>query len=106
MAKYLWIVSYTEAGAQGLLTEGGTKRRTTVDHLVKAAGGTLEAFYYAFGGDDCYVIADLPDDESAAAISLVVAASGGARLKTITLLTPKQMDDAAKRSVDYRPPGA
>ena len=52
------------------------------------------------------MIVDLPDNEAAAAIALSVNAAGGVSAKTIVLLTPEQVDEAAKRSVDYRPPGA
>jgi uncharacterized protein with GYD domain len=106
MAKYLWQVSYTTEGVRGLLKEGGTRRRALVEQLVKEAGGNLEAFYYAFGEDDAYVIADLPNDATASAISLTVAASGGAHLKTVKLLLPEEIDDATQISVAYRPPGA
>jgi uncharacterized protein with GYD domain len=54
------------------------------------------------------VIVDLPDNEAAAAVALAVDAAGGATTTTTVRLTPEQIDDAAKRSieaVDYRPPG-
>jgi hypothetical protein len=35
-----------------------------------------------------------------------VGASGAASVKTITLLTPEEIDQAAQKSVEYRPPGA
>ena len=69
-------------------------------------GGTLESFYFAFGDEDAYVVVDLPDNESAAAVALTVNAAGGATTKTIVLLTPDEVDAAARRSVEYRPPGA
>ena len=69
-------------------------------------GGTLEAFYFAFGDIDAYVIVDVPDTEVATAVALAVNASGGATVKTVVLLTPEEVDAAAQRSVDYRPPGA
>ena len=70
------------------------------------AGGRLDTFYFAFGDRDAYVVLDLPDNESAAAIALAVNAAGGATAKTTVLLTPDEVDAAAKRSVDYRAPGA
>jgi uncharacterized protein with GYD domain len=51
------------------------------------------------------VIVDLPGPESAAAVALTVNASGAATVRTVVLLTPDDADAAAKRSVDYRPPG-
>ena len=51
-------------------------------------------------------IADLPDTASAAAASLNVGASGAASCTTSELLTAAQVDDIAKRRIDYRAPGA
>jgi uncharacterized protein with GYD domain len=52
-----------------------------------------------------YVVADLPDDESAAAVAFTVSASGGATTSTVKLLTVEQADAALGLSVDYVPPG-
>ena len=106
MPKYLFEASYSVTGTQGLQKEGGTKRRAALEQLAKGVGGTLEAFYFAFGDTDAFIIADLPDAATAAAISLTVGASGAASVKTTVLLTPEEMDAAAKKSIDYRPPGA
>ena len=106
MARYLWKVSYSQEGAKGLLKEGGSARRDVVDGLVKGVGGTLESFYFALGEDDAFVIADVPELTDLAAVSLTVAAAGGARVQSIQLLTPEEVDAAAQKSVSYRPPGA
>ena len=106
MAKYLWQVAYTTQGAQGLQKEGGSARRSAVQRLVEQAGGKLESFYFALGESDVYAIADIPDAKTAAAVSLAVNAAGAARLHTVVLVTPEEMDAAAKKAVDYRPPGA
>ena len=76
MPKYLFRVSYTADGMRGLLMDGSTKRREVVEEAAKSVGGAIESFYYAFGKDDAIVIAEAPDDASAAAISLVVGAAG------------------------------
>ena len=52
------------------------------------------------------MIVELPDNESATAVALTVNASGGAAVRTVVLLTPDEVDAAAKRSVEYRPPHA
>jgi uncharacterized protein with GYD domain len=106
MPKYLWQASYTSDGVKGVLQDGGTGRRAAIQKLAEGLGGRLEAFYFAFGSDDVIVIADLPDQKSAAALGLAVNADGRTRLKTVVLLTPEEIDQAAKMSVDYRPPGA
>ena len=105
MAKYLLHASYTEAGLKGLLKEGGSKRREAVEQAVKGLGGTVETFYYAFGDTDSFVIADLPDNVSSTALSLIVNSGGMVTVKTTVLITPQEVDQATKKSVDYRPPG-
>jgi uncharacterized protein with GYD domain len=105
MPKYLAHASYTVEGLKGLLKDGGTKRREAVEQLAKGLGGTVEAFYYAFGDDDLFVIFDLPDNVSATIGSMVVNASGAAKIKMTVLLTPEEVDEATKKSVDYIPPG-
>ena len=105
MAQYLIQGSYTVEGLRGLLREGGTKRRAAVAELVQGLGGTLEVFYYAYGGDDFFIIASMPDSVTATAVSLVVNATGAVPLKTIVLIMPEEVDAAVQQTVTYRPPG-
>ena len=105
MGKYMFQARYTSEGAKGVLAAGGTARREAVVKALASVGGKLDAFYFAFGGVDAFVIADLPDDVAAAAMSMTVGASGTAGTTTVKLLTPEDMDKASKVSVAYRPPG-
>ena len=105
MAKYLFEASYTLEGARGVQSAGGVSRRDAVANMVEGLGGKLESFHFAFGDRDAYVIVDLPDTESAMAVAIAVNSAGGAEVRTVVLLTPEEVDAAAKRSVDYRPPG-
>jgi len=105
MAKYLLEVSYSPEGAKGILKDGGTKRRQVVEAAITANGGKLEAFYFAFGKSDAYLIVDAPDQISVVAQNLAVNASGAASIRTTVLLTPEEVDKAAKKSVNYTPPG-
>jgi uncharacterized protein with GYD domain len=106
MPKFLLEASYTLEGVKGVQSAGGTSRRDAVAQVAESVGGRLESFHFAFGDRDAYVIVDLPDNESAAAVAITVNATGGATVRTLVLLTPEEVDAAAKRSVDYRPPGA
>jgi uncharacterized protein with GYD domain len=101
MSKYLLQVSYTADGARGLLKDGGSKRRQVAEQAVKSAGGSMEAFYFAFGDTDALVIMDA----SVAAAALAINASGSVSCKTTVLLTPEEIDQATKKSVTYRGPG-
>jgi uncharacterized protein with GYD domain len=105
MPKYLVEASYTREGVAGVQAKGGSSRRDAIAAMATGLGGRLEGFYFGFGEHDAYVLVDLPDNEAAAAVALAVNAAGGATVKTTVLLTPEQVDEAAQRSVEYRPPG-
>ena len=105
MGKYLITASYTADGAKGLMKDGGTKRRDAAEQALKSVGARLEAFYFAFGENDAYVVVDAPDNASVAAASVAINAAGAVQLKTAVLLTPEEVDQAMKKSVTYRAPG-
>ena len=106
MPKYLVEASYTVEGVKGIQSAGGSSRRDAIAALAESVGGQLESFYFAFGERDVYTVVDLPDNESATAVALTVNASGAVKVRTTVLVTPEEVDAAAKRSVEYRTPGA
>ncbi len=105
MAKYLLEVNYTLDGVKGLKSKGGSARVAAATELIEGLGGKIESFYFAFGDTDVYVIADLPDNVSAAAAALTVSAGGGATARTVALLTAAEVDGAVAKKTTYRPPG-
>jgi uncharacterized protein with GYD domain len=106
MPKYLFQASYTPEGVAGIRAQGGSSRRDVVAAAAEGLGGSMESFYFAFGDSDVFTVLDLPDNEAATAIALTVNASGAVTVRTTVLLAPEEVDAAARRSVDYRPPGA
>ena len=105
MPKYLFQVNYVGEGVKGLLKEGGSSRHAATEKMVQSMGGTIEAYYFCFGEHDCYVIADFPDNVTAAAVALTVGASGAVVAKKTVLMTPEELDIAVKKSPSYRAPG-
>jgi uncharacterized protein with GYD domain len=105
MAKYLLTASYTADGVKGLMKDGGSKRQQAAEAAVKSVGGRMEAFYFAFGEHDAIVLIDAPDNASVAAASMAINASGAVQTKTVVLLTPEEVDQAAKKTTTYQPPG-
>lgn len=105
MAKYLIRANYVGEGIKGLLKEGGTSRRAAAEKAVQSVGGKMEAFYYAFGTTDAYVIIDVPDNVSMAALALTIAASGAVSITTDVLLTAEEVDAAVEKAPTYRAPG-
>jgi uncharacterized protein with GYD domain len=105
MPKFLIHASYTAEGAKGVIAEGGSSRRDAVAKVAESLGGKVESFYFAFGDDDVFTILDFPDNVSAAAVSMTVGASGLVSTKTTVLLSPEEVDEAARKAVSYRGPG-
>lgn len=87
----------TKAKASGL--------RAAVVKLVEAAGGKLEAWYFAFGEDDLVAILDLSDNVAAASLSVAANAAGFINLRVTPLLTPDEMDKAIEKSGKLPVPG-
>jgi uncharacterized protein with GYD domain len=106
MGRYLFKVSYSVAGLQGVMKEGAEHRVAFIAKLYEDGGGSMASFDFALGETDAYVIGELPDDETAAALAMAVAASGTAVIETVKLLTPAQVDRARGMQTGYQPPGA
>jgi uncharacterized protein with GYD domain len=104
--KYLVEVKYTLDGMKGLKAKGGSARVAAAKALIEEMGGSIESFYFAFGDRDAIIIADLPDNVSSAALGLIVGASGGVNSAITVLLTPEEIDEAAKKRASYQPPGS
>ena len=106
MAKYLLKVSYSADGLRGVMKDGGTDRVKAVETALAGVGGSLESFYFAFGQDDVYVIADVPDHAAAMAMAATVGASGAIdSYETVVLLSPAEVDKAMDMSINYVAPG-
>jgi uncharacterized protein with GYD domain len=105
MPKFLLEVNYTLDGVRGVVAKGGSARQAAAQAAAESVGGTLDNFYFAFGGTDVFTVADLPDNAAAAALALAVSAGGGATVRTVVLLTPDEIDGATSKKVKYTPPG-
>lgn len=105
MPKFLIQSSYTTEGIRGLVGDSASGRRADVQAAVKALGGKVEAFYYAFGDDDTIIILDLPDNVTAAAVGLTTSGTGTVRVRTTPLLTVEEVDKALEVKMRYRAPG-
>jgi uncharacterized protein with GYD domain len=105
MAKYLFQITYTEAGLQGVLKEGGYKQREILETAIRSLDGWLEVMYFSFGEVDIYIVTELPDNVSASAFSMIASSAGAARVKTIVLISPEEIEKATKKTINYRPQG-
>jgi uncharacterized protein with GYD domain len=75
--------------------------------MIEKLGGRLESFWLAFGDYDTHVILQVPDNISAAALSLAAAAGGSVKaVKTTPLMTMDEGMEAMRKAAaaGYRPP--
>lgn len=105
MPKFMIAARYNTAGIEGLKKDKASGREKAIAAACTAAGGRLEALYYALGDDDVFAIVDLPSQVHAAALGLAVGASGLLTARTVALLTVAEMDQALGETTSYRPPG-
>ena len=104
MPKYMTRVSFTAEGVKSLRKEKATHRRNSVAKLVASAGGT-GGFLLCLRSGDGIAIYDLPDNVTAAALSVAANAAGQVHLSITPLMTPEEMDKAIEQSSKYHPPG-
>jgi uncharacterized protein with GYD domain len=105
MPRYLFKASYSVEALRGLFKDGGSGRADAVRKTIESAGGHVESFYFAFGEDDAYLVCELPDNSTAAAVSLTIGAGGYVTTKTVVLLAPDEIDNATQMTIEYRAPG-
>lgn len=106
MARFLFEATYTSEGLKGLLAAGAKSRVQAVEDLASSVGGSVVSLDYANGGVDVFLICEMPDDDAAIALTMVVGASGaltGTRL--VKLFPAQQIEAAASRNPNYVPPG-
>jgi uncharacterized protein with GYD domain len=102
----MFKVSYSKEGMQGVIREGAANRKTFIEKMAAEMGGSISSFDFAFGDTDAYVIAEMPDQITAAAVATAVAASGAASIETVVLLSADDVDRAIGKHAPYRAPGA
>jgi uncharacterized protein with GYD domain len=110
MTKYAFFFRLTGETISRFIDKP-SDRAAAVRALLEPVGGKLEAYYFMFGEDDGFVIADLPDSATAAAISLAVSSSAAfTGIHTHELIPAENLGAVLERAKTarsgYRPPGA
>ncbi|MET7749625.1 GYD domain-containing protein [Micromonospora sp. NPDC005367] len=106
MAKFLLKSTYTLDGIKGLLKDGGSKRAEAAIKAIEGLGGRVESLCFGLGAHDTYVVCELPDHKTAAALAIAIRAAGGVDTRVTPLLTPQEVDEATRQQLKYQPPGA
>lgn len=108
MAYFLLQGAYT-AEAWAALVKNPVDRFEAVRPAVEELGGSVEGAFFAFGDYDVVLIMRMPDNVSAAAFSLAVAAGGAFKAhKTTLLMSTEEGLEALRRAggSGYRPPSS
>ncbi len=108
MAHYMTQLRYSAAAVKGMVDKP-QDRFAAGKAATEAAGGKLLHLWFAFGEYDAVVISEFPDNVSAAAVAMVLGASGAASAAhTTVLMTTKEAEAAMKKAHDmqahYKPP--
>ena len=100
MPHYLVQVGYNADGAAAMVREP-QNRIEKVTPAIEAMGGSVECGYYGFGDYDVIFVCEMPDNVSAAAFALAVAAGGAvSSYKTTVLLTGDEAMEAMSKAAD------
>ncbi len=106
MPHFLIQAAYA-AGAAKAMVASPQDRTEAIGKIVASAGGRVQSVFFALGDYDLVIIAELPNNTSAAAVALNVGSTGAlARYKTTALLTPQEAVTAMGQAqgLTYSPP--
>jgi uncharacterized protein with GYD domain len=105
MPHYLHQIAYSREGWEALLAHP-QNRIESVRPPIEKLGGKIETAWFAFGEYDVIVITELPDNVSAAAISMAFAGGGACKaVQTTPLMSPEEAVQAFRKAgqCGYRP---
>lgn len=105
MAHYLWQLAYSTEGWAALV-KNPQNRIEAVRPAVEKLGGKIESAWFSFGKYDIVGIVQFPDNVSAAAMAMAVAAAGATRyFQTTPLLSQEEGVAAMKKAstAGYKP---
>jgi uncharacterized protein with GYD domain len=108
MARFITFFSYTAASAKAMI-DRPSDRSAAGKALVESLGGTQEAFYWMHGKHDGFLISNVPDGVTAAALSAAVGATGAvAGLETHQIFDQDEqasiVEQAGTALKAYKPP--
>ena len=99
MPLYMYQASYTPESWAAQVKNPQNRVETVGRQLCQAVGGKFVGGWLCFGDYDLVLIADVPDNESMAAVALGVAAGGAIRAsKTTVLMTGTEGEGALKKA--------
>ncbi len=108
MPHYLVQGAYTSK-AWSVMIRNPQNREEAIRSVVESLGGKMESAYLAFGEYDTLAIFQIPNNVTAAALSMAVMAGGAFKtVKTTPLITLKEGTKAMEKAkkAAYQPPNS
>ena len=81
MTTYIMLMNWTEQGAKNV--RDSPKRLDAARKQLGEMGGSFKAFYLTMGEYDMVAVVEAPDDAVLARFSLMLAAAGNIRTRTL-----------------------
>jgi uncharacterized protein with GYD domain len=97
MATYIILFSYTQKGIENV--KESPARLDAAKQAVQAMGAEIKEFYLVLGQYDIVVVAEAPDDETVAKMSLSIGSRGAVRSQTLRAFT----EDEYRKIIDALP---
>src|ERR1700675_4007700 len=99
MPLYMYQAAYTSESLAAQLKNPQNRVEAVGRSTCEAVGGKLVGGWYCFGDYDLAIIADVPNNESMAAIALAIGAGGALKsAKTTVLMTGAEAVGAMKKA--------
>jgi len=89
MPTYVSLINWTEKGVAEF--KSSVDRAEAGKALAGTFGGSLKEIYWTLGAYDVVAISEAPDDESATAFALTLAAQGNVRTTTMRAFDAGEM---------------
>ena len=90
MGTYIALSSFTDQGSRSIKDK--TKRADAVKEAAKKFGANMTQIYWTLGKYDLVAIIEAPDDESATAFAMAIAAAGNVRMQTLRAFSRDEMN--------------
>ena len=96
MPTYVALGNWTDQGTTNF--GGAVQRANGFREMVEKAGGRIRELVWTMGEYDFVIVAEGPDDETAATLLLRVGAAGNVRSKTMRAFDADEMSDIIARA--------
>ena len=88
MATYIVLINWTQKGIENV--KDSPNRLDLAKQAFQAAGSKIKEFYLVTGRYDMVLVAEAPDNETVAKLSLAIGSAGAIRTETLTAFSEEE----------------